>query len=136
MYRMPLTPFPIPITNFNYPVGAIMSATAEKVSCAKPKEPTAPEPHPENTLDILKLVNVGKEVLNVQSFLQEHPSLLKNPGTLASEIKKARKNGLSVEFANGRINIPEDLFKDIVASAKNVALQLQAKNTYKIFKFS
>lgn len=67
----------------------------------------------EEAENILKLVNVGKEVLDVASLNMKSPELI----SVAQQIVSSRKNGSNIEFANGRINIPRDLFEKIVTKS-------------------
>lgn len=83
-----------------------------------PKQVAAQKPKPdmsaEDALNLLKLVNVGKYVLDVQSLgLSPEEMIL-----AADSIKSARKSGMGVEFENGRIHVPEDLFKSILNACK------------------
>ncbi len=64
----------------------------------------------EEALNILKLVNVGKQVLELSSFNKPPQTMI----MIAESIISARKNGSEVEFENGRIHVPEELFNNIV----------------------
>lgn len=68
----------------------------------------------ESAIELLKLVNVGTKVLEV-SKLNLTPEQI---CILAESIKSARKNDLGVEFENGRIIVPENLFERMIKACK------------------
>ena len=65
--------------------------------------------------NILSLVNVGRQVLDISSLDQDPAALIK----LASSIIASRRAGAPVEFANGRINVPEELFTQLVSASRS-----------------
>lgn len=81
----------------------------------------------DDALSMLKLVNVGRNVLDTSS-LKKNPAVIVR---IAQQIIDARKTGTpGVEFENGRISISEDLFNKIVSSSgKNPEQTEQISNT-------
>ena len=68
----------------------------------------------DEALNLLKLVNVGPRVLDVGALnLSPEEAVL-----LAENIKSARKSGMGVEFENGRIHVPEQLFDGMLRGCK------------------
>jgi len=94
----------IPPQLFSPPVATAKSKQANNKSPMKADE----------ALELLKLVNVGKNVLDVSSLNMSDEELC----IIAENIKSARKNNLGVEFENGRINVPENLWESIIKGCK------------------
>lgn len=95
------------------PVGRFSPPVSAQAAQQKPKAQMSAE----DALNILKLVNVGKQVLNLSSFVKPPQVMV----LIAESIISARKNGLGVEFENGRIHISEELFESIVRSCEKGA---------------
>lgn len=95
------------------PVGRFSPPATAQPAAQKPKAPMSAE----EALNILKLVNVGKQVLNPSS-LNKPPQVMI---LIAESIIDGRKNGIGVEFENGRIHLSEELFESIVRSCEKGA---------------
>lgn len=86
------------------------AALAQTPAAQKPKQQMSAE----DAFNTLKLVNVGKHVLEMSSLNLSPEEMI----LLTESIKSARKNGMGVEFENGRINIPEELFQSMIRACK------------------